>query len=102
AYQTAGGDPDVDNLMMTTTLRREAGLYEAIETRLGKADYLAGSEFSCADIMSVFNLTSLTGLGARVIDDSMPNTKAYVERVTARPAYQKAMEIAGPEATRPG
>ena len=102
AYQTAGGDPDGDNLMMTTTLRREAGLYRAIEARLGEADYLGGDHFSCADIMSVFNLTSLTGLGARVIDDSMPNTKAYVERATARPAYQKAMEIAGPESTRPG
>ena len=32
----------------------------------------------------------------------LPNTKAYVERVSARPAYQKAMEIAGPAATNPG
>ena len=102
AYQTAGGDPEADNLMMTTTLRREDGLYRAIEARLGEADYLGGADFSCADIMSVFNLTSLAMLGARAIDDNMPNTRAYVERVTARPAYLKAMEVAGPEASRPG
>ena len=101
AYQSAGGEPDADNLMMTTTLRREEGLYRALEERLGESDYLGGPEFSCADIMSLFNLTSLLGPGARAIDDSMPNTQAYVERVSARPAYQKAMEIAGPEASRP-
>lgn len=101
AYQSAGGEPDADNLMMKTTLRREEGLYRALEERLGESDYLGGPEFSCADIMSLFNLTSLLGLGARAIDDSMPNTQAYVERVSARPAYQKAMAIAGPEASRP-
>jgi glutathione S-transferase len=51
--------------------------------------------------MSMFNLTSLSMLGARQIDDALPNTLAYVQRVTARPAYQKAMSIAGPEATPP-
>ena len=101
AYQSAGGDPDAENPMMTTTLRREEGLYRALEARLGESEYLGGPEFTCADIMSLFNLTSLSGLGAREIDSSMPNTRAYVERVSARPAYQKAMAIAGPEASRP-
>lgn len=101
AYQVAGGDPDADNLMMTTTLRRENGLYQALEQRLGECEYLGGQEFSCADIMSLFNLTSLAALGARAVDDTMPNIKAYIERVSARPAYRKAMSIAGPEAVRP-
>jgi glutathione S-transferase len=100
AFQSAGGEPGADNLMMTTTLRREEGIYRALEQRLGESDYLGGPRFSCAEIMSMFNLTSLAMLGAREIDDSLPNTKAYVERVTARPAYQKAMEIAGPGASR--
>jgi glutathione S-transferase len=102
AVQSTGIDPAADNVMMTTTLRREDGIYRALEERLGQSDYLGGPEFSCADIMSMFNLTSLAMLGARAIDESLPNTKAYVERVTARPAYQKAMSIAGPAAARPG
>ena len=101
AVQSAGVEPDAGNMMMTTTLRREEGLYRALEQRLGESDYLGGTQFSCADIMSLFNLTSLAMLGARVIDDGLPNTRAYVARVTARPAYQKAMAIAGPQATRP-
>ncbi|GAB3279288.1 glutathione S-transferase family protein [Parahaliea aestuarii] len=98
----AGQEADPASLILTTTQRREDGLYRALEERLAASDYLGGPEFSCADIMSIFNLTSLGMLGAREINDSLPATKAYVERVTARPAYQKAMEIAGPGAVKPG
>jgi len=101
AVQSTGVELAEDNLMLTTTGRREEGLYRALEERLGESAWLGGPEFSCADIMSAFNLTSLGMLGAREIDDSMPNTRDYVERVTARPAYQKAMSIAGPGAQRP-
>ena len=95
------GGADESNPMLVTTQRREEGIYRALEQRLGESAYLGGPAFTCADIMSMFNLTSLEMLGARSIDDSMPNTAAYVKRVSARDAYQKAMEIAGPAATRP-
>lgn len=101
AFQSTGTSPGAENPMMATTLRREDGIYRALEQRLGESDYLGGAQFSCADIMSMFNLTSLGMLGARAIDETMPNTQAYVERISARPAYQKAMSIAGPAATRP-
>ena len=101
AVQSMGVELTDNNLIMTTTQRREDGIYSALEQRLGASDYLGGPEFSCADIMSMFNLTSLAMLGARTIDEAMPNTKAYLDRVTARPAYKKAMAIAGPEASRP-
>ncbi len=101
AFQTMGAAPGAENPMMATTQRREEGIYRALEQRLGESEYLGGPAFSCADIMSMFNLTSLAMLGARTIDATLPNTKAYVERIGARPAYQKAMSIAGPAASRP-
>lgn len=101
ALQSTGAQVGDDNPMSVTAARREDGLYRALEERLGESEYLGGPEFSCADIMSLFNLTSLGMLGAREIDDKLPNTRAYVERVTARPAYRKAMSIAGPAAQRP-
>ncbi len=101
ALQSAGVDPTPDNVVLTTCMRREEGIYRALEERLGESEYLGGPEFSCADIMSMFNLTSLGMIGGREIDDSLPNTRAYVERISARPAYQKAMAIAGPSASRP-
>ena len=47
-----------------------------------------------------FNVTSLARFGGRTIDD-LPNVQAYAKRITARPAYVKAMGIAGPGAKRP-
>jgi glutathione S-transferase len=100
-FQAMDTPPGDDNPLVTTNNRRHDGLYNALEQRLGESEYLGGEKFSCADIMSIFSLTSLTMLGARVVDESMPNTQAYLQRVTSRPAYKKAMAIAGPEASRP-
>lgn len=101
AYQAAGGDLAAGGQITDVLQRREGGLYNTLEQRLGESEYLGAGRFTCADIMTMFNLTSLEMLGARPIDDKLPNTRAYVERVTARPAYQKAMSIAGPSASAP-
>jgi glutathione S-transferase len=80
--------------------RREDGYYHHLNARLGEWPYLAGPEFSCADIMVTFNLTELALFGGRGIDD-LPNVRAYVERIGKRPAYAKAMKLAGPGAAPP-
>jgi glutathione S-transferase len=56
-----------------------------IETRLGEAPYFAGEDFTAADVMMV-----LPRFADRMDLASLPNTRAYVERVTARPAWQRA------------
>jgi glutathione S-transferase len=88
------------NAMVTVAQRREDNYYRHLERRLGEFPYLAGKEFTGADIMMTFNVTSLARFGGRPIDD-LPNVQAYVKRVTERPAYRKAMEIAGPTAKKP-
>ena len=45
----------------------------------------------------VYRLTTGLLFGARALDD-LSNAVAYVKRIEARPAYQKAMGIAGPKA----
>jgi glutathione S-transferase len=89
------------NPMVTVAKRREDAYYKLMDERLGECDYLAGKEFTGADIMMTFNVTSLAQFGGRPIAD-LPNVQAYVKRITARPAYVKAMAIAGPGAKRPG
>ena len=79
--------------------RREDGYARFMEQTLAASPFLAGPEFTCADIMSVFNLVSFPSWRDR---GDIPNTRAYLERVTKRPAYIKAMKIAGPGATPPG
>ena len=98
AYQAGGGDLSAGGQIVDVITRRENGLYTYLEQRLSESDYLGAARFSCADIMTAFNLTSLGLLGAREVDDSLPNTRRYLDQIIARPAYQKAMSIAGPEA----
>lgn len=93
-------DKRAGNPMVTVATRREQNYYKLLNERLGQFDYLAGPEFTGADVMMTFNVTSLAQFGGRTISD-LPNVEAYAKRMTARPAYVKAMGIAGPGAKRP-
>jgi len=84
--------------MLGLVQRREDGYARFMEETLAASPFLAGPDFTCADIMSVFNLVSFPSWRER---GDIPNTRAYLERVTKRPAYIKAMKIAGPTATPP-
>jgi glutathione S-transferase len=93
----AGGMGGNAQRIQTVVLRREAQYYAFLNSRLRGSPYLAGAEFTCADVMTMFSLTALPLFGGRVIDD-LPNVVSYVRRIEARPAYIKAMAIAGPNA----
>ncbi len=96
----AGASGPVADTMREVVDRREERYYKYLDQRLGEVPYLAGSELTCADIQVVYRLTTGLRAGARPIDD-LPNVVAYVKRIQARPAYQKAMKVAGPDAVKP-
>lgn len=66
-----------------------------LEGELAKATWFAGDEFSAADIQLSFPLeaaASRAGLNAA----SYPRLWRFLERIHARPAYQRALERGGP------
>ena len=67
-----------------------------VEARLGEAEHLAGGEFTAADIMSVFSLTTMR-LFQPVDLQPYPNILAYLQRIGARPAYRRAMAKGDPD-----
>lgn len=69
-----------------------------IDARLRDAPYLAGEEFSAADIMSVFSLTTMRRFYPIELAP-YPNILAYLQRIGARPAYRRAMEMGDPGST---
>jgi len=69
-----------------------------VEARLGEAPYLAGREFTAADIMSVFSLTTMR-LFQPVDLAPHPNILAYLQRIGERPAYRRAMAKGDPDLT---
>lgn len=67
-----------------------------VEARLGEVPYLAGQEFTAADVMSVFSLTTMR-LFQPLDLAPYPNIRAYLQRIGARPAYQRAMAKGDPD-----
>ena len=94
------GDSAEPSRALAMLQRREDAYYQFLDEQLGKYPFIAGDKLSCADIMAVFNLTTLALFGGRPVDD-LANVQAYVARIQKRPAYIKAMAIAGPSATAP-
>jgi glutathione S-transferase len=73
-------------------------VFALVEGRLKDADWFAGREFTTADIMSVFSLTTMR-LFMPIDLTPYPAILAYLQRVGARPAYQRAMQKGDPDLT---
>jgi glutathione S-transferase len=67
-----------------------------LERRLGVANYLAGTEFTAADIIMLFPLTTMRAFVPRDLSP-YPNIRAYLKRIGERPAYQRAMKKGDPD-----
>jgi glutathione S-transferase len=88
-------DPSEKNAPLQAANERLALVFATLEKRLGEAPYLAGAELTAADIMSVFSLTTMRLFRATDLSP-YPNILAYLQRVGARPGYQRAMAKAEP------
>jgi GST-like protein len=66
-------------------------LYKVMDTRLGKSEYVAGSQYSIADI-AIYPWVARFGL--HQIDwGDVPNVKRWYDSIGSRPAVQRGMEI---------
>ena len=67
---------------------RAARTLEVLEQQFGDGPYLLGAEFTAADIMMAYGLQWSREFGLLA---ARPTLAAYLERVLARPAAQKAL-----------
>ena len=65
-----------------------------IESELAKSTWFAGEELTAADVQMSFPVQAAVARGTG--GTNRPRMKAFVERVEARPAYQRALEQGGP------
>jgi glutathione S-transferase len=69
-----------------------------VEARLGEALFFGGRSLTTADIMMVYCLTTSRAFRGMTLQ-GYPNLTAYLQRIGARPAYQRAMAKAEPGMT---
>ncbi|NUU04082.1 glutathione S-transferase family protein [Herbaspirillum robiniae] len=88
-----------DHPVIAGTMGRLQAALALMDERLAKASYLAGEEFTAADIMTVFSLTTMRVF--QPVDLApYPHIRAYLARIGERPGYRRAMEICDPGMAR--
>lgn len=88
-------DLPADNPVLVSTLGRLDRALGWVNRRLADNDFLAGSELTAADIMAVFSLTTMRYF-MPVDLGPYPHILAYLRRIGAREAYQRAMHKGDP------
>ena len=90
--------PEASASPVTARIReRMRQMLAFVDAELGDRAWFAGAEFTAADVMMLFPF----GTMRRFLDYDLAtysNILAYAERVEARPAYRRAMALAGPDA----
>ncbi|CAN5925514.1 glutathione S-transferase [soil metagenome] len=67
-----------------------------VEGELAKSEWFAGKDFTAADIQMSFPLEAAASRAG--LEGKTPHITAFLERIHARPAYQRALERGGPYA----
>jgi len=65
-----------------------------MESELGESAWFAGDEFTAADVQMSFPLEAAGAAG--LLGEERPRLQAFLERIMARPAYQRALKKGGP------
>jgi glutathione S-transferase len=91
----AGGE---ETPMQRFMRQRAEQSWDLVEERLGDAPYFAGDEFTAADIIMGFVLTTMRAFAKRDLA-AYPDIRAYLQRIGERPAYQRAMAKGDPKMT---
>ena len=91
-------EPPPDHRLLLDLQARLDRALDFVNRRLGEADYLAGTEPTAADIMIVFSLTTMRTFTSYDLEP-YPHILAYLRRIGAREAYQRAMRKGDPGMT---
>lgn len=84
----------ISDKVMKTFVGPQVKLHlDYMENELARSQWFAGDDFSAADIQMSFPVEAAS---ARAGFDSRPNLRRFLERIHARPAYQRALEQGGP------
>lgn len=84
-----------DNPILVATKARVDRAFDLVDARSREAEYFAGKEFTSADIMMGFSLTTMRYFQPYDLA-RCPNVVKYLARIGARPAYRRAMEKGDP------
>lgn len=83
--------PETIDYAVTRYVNEANRLYDVMDRRLGEAAWLAGSEYTIADIATWPWLRSAETQGVNMAD--YPNVKRWFDAIDERPAVQSGLEV---------
>jgi glutathione S-transferase len=84
----------ISTLAQTAYINPQITLHlDFLEGELGKSEWFAGSDFSVADIQMSYPIEAASTRGG--LDASRSKLWNYLQRIHARPAYQRAVAQGG-------
>jgi glutathione S-transferase len=88
--------PD-DNFLVQYARSNVEKCLKLLDAHLGKNKWLAGEDFTAADCMMIYSLTTKRYFGPLTSYEEFPNIVRYLGDIGARPAYKRALEKGDPE-----
>ncbi|KAF4963111.1 hypothetical protein FSARC_8824 [Fusarium sarcochroum] len=85
-----------DNQIVKYMKLKASQALKSMDERLENNEWLAGSEFTVADIMVIFSLTTSRYFSPYSLGD-YPNILSYLQRIGNREAFKKAMKKSDPD-----
>lgn len=107
-WSAVWSDAEANEDMLTNARERVSGLLDKADTTLAATGWLAGINYSIADMLAYAHIHTLPGLLPELVNrDKTPNVIRWLETITERPAVQQAMQmkktsIAGDVYSAPG
>jgi glutathione S-transferase len=84
-----------DNPVLLATQARVDRAFDLVDARTRQVEYLAGNQFTSADIMIGFSLTTMRYFQPYDLA-RCPNIAQYLARISGRPGYRRAMDKGDP------
>lgn len=81
----------VDEPQVTSARDRLTQVFDVLETALARQPYLAGDEFSLADLNFLPGLATLQKASENRVIEERPSCSAWVQRITSRPSWKSVM-----------
>ena len=81
-------EPERNAALAAEARERLGSVLDVVERALAGREFILGKDFTAADVMMGSTLGWARMFG--MMDDARPNSVAYVTRISARPAFQRA------------
>jgi len=80
-----------DEAVVAKHVEKAAPAFDILDAHLAKNEYLAGSQFTLADVFFLPYLQLVAFTPEKTLIESRPNVAAWFKRITERPSWQKTL-----------